>query len=236
MSLYLLLNIASLCIPFIYSFEKRMRFIKWWKEVFFSISIVAVVFIIWDIFFTDMGVWGFNERYLTGINIVNLPLEEWLFFICIPYASIFTHYALRYFFPRTVLSSKLARSITVILIVLLLFVLLFNTDKAYTLINYSLLLCVLLYILISGNEVIRTFYISFLVILIPFFIVNGILTGSFIDEPVVWYNNDENLGIRLWTVPVEDIGYAFSLIVSSIILIERFKRKSFENNNSIQRN
>lgn len=236
MSLYLLLNIASLSIPFIYSFEKRMRFIKWWKEVFFSISIVAIVFIIWDIFFTDMGVWGFNERYLTGINIVNLPLEEWLFFICIPYASIFTHYALRYFFPGMVLNSKLARSITVILIVLLLFVLLLNTDKAYTFINYSLLLCVLLYILITGNEVIRTFYISFLVILIPFFIVNGILTGSFIDEPVVWYNNNENLGIRLWTVPVEDIGYAFSLIISSIILIERFKRKSLKNNRSIQRN
>ena len=236
MSLYLLLNIASLSIPFIYSFEKRMRFIKWWKEVFFSISIVAIVFIIWDIFFTDMGVWGFNERYLTGINIVNLPLEEWLFFICIPYASIFTHYALCYFFPGMVLNSKLARSITVILIVLLLFVLLLNTEKAYTFINYSLLLCVLLYILITGNEVIRTFYISFLVILIPFFIVNGILTGSFIDEPVVWYNNNENLGIRLWTVPVEDIGYAFSLIISSIILIERFKRKSLKNNRSIQRN
>ena len=225
MSLYLLLNIASLSIPFIYSFEKRMHFIKWWKEVFLSISIVAIVFIIWDIIFTNIGVWGFNEKYLTGINLVNLPIEEWLFFICIPYASIFTHYAISYFFPRLVLSWKSARSISLMLIIILSFVILFNTDKAYTLINYGLLLFVLLYIVITRNEVIRTFYISFLVILIPFFIVNGILTGSFIDEPVVWYNNNENLGIRLGTVPIEDIGYAFSLIISSIILIEKFKNK-----------
>ena len=202
-----------------------MHFIKWWKEVFLSISIVAIVFIIWDIIFTNIGVWGFNEKYLTGINLVNLPIEEWLFFICIPYASIFTHYAIRYFFPRLVLRWKSARSITLMLIIILSFVILFNTDKVYTLINYGLLLFVLLYIVITRNEVIRTFYISFLVILIPFFIVNGILTGSFIDEPVVWYNNDENLGIRLGTVPIEDIGYAFSLIISSIILIEKFKNK-----------
>lgn len=202
-----------------------MHFIKWWKEVFLSISIVAIVFVIWDIIFTNIGVWGFNEKYLTGINLVNLPIEEWLFFICIPYASIFTHYAISYFFPRLVLSWKSARSITLMLIIILSLVILFNTDKAYTLINYGLLLFVLLYIVITRNEVIRTFYISFLVILIPFFIVNGILTGSFIDEPVVWYNNEENLGIRLSTVPIEDIGYAFSLIISSIILIEKFKIK-----------
>jgi len=62
--------------------------------------------------------------------------------------------------------------------------------------------------------------------LIPFFIVNGILIGSFIEEPVVWYNNTENLGIRLGTVPIEDIGYAFVMLFSNIILIEKLKNWS----------
>ena len=60
-------------------------------------------------------------------------------------------------------------------------------------------------------------------ILIPFVMVNAILTGSFIDEPVVWYNNSENLGIRFLTIPVEDFGYAFSLILFKLLLRKKVK-------------
>ena len=67
--------------------------------------------------------------------------------------------------------------------------------------------------------------ITFLLVLVPFFVVNGLLTGSFIPEEVVWYNNEENLGLRLGTVPVEDVFYAFSMLYMSLILIEKFKVK-----------
>lgn len=59
--------------------------------------------------------------------------------------------------------------------------------------------------------------------LIPFFIVNGILTGTGIQDEIVWYNNSENLGIRIGTIPIEDIGYAFSLLLLNLLLFERFK-------------
>ena len=61
--------------------------------------------------------------------------------------------------------------------------------------------------------------------LIPFFIVNGILTGSFIEDQVVWYNNDENLGIRIGTVPVEDSVYAFTMILTVLVLTDYFHKK-----------
>ena len=229
MSLYLLLNIASLSIPLAYSFEKRMHFIKWWKQVFLAISITAFVFIVWDVIFTKNGVWGFNHAYLIGIDIINLPLEEWLFFICIPYASIFTHYALKYFFPTIGFNRKVTAIITISLIIVLLSVIALNFKRAYTFYNYSFLVLILLYSLLTKNKELQSFYITFLVILIPFFIVNGILTGSFIDGEVVWYNNDENLGIRLFTIPIEDIGYAFNMLFMSILLIEKFKQKSLLN-------
>jgi len=228
MSLYLFLNLASISIPFLYSFEKRMRFIKFWKQVFLSIAIVAFIFISWDILFTAQGVWGFNDNYLVGLNVLNLPIEEWLFFICIPYACIFTHYAIRYFLPYVKLSSFITKGITIVLLLVLTTLIVLNYDKSYTFYNFSLLVLILLYSLIAKEAELSSFYISFLIILIPFFIVNGILTGSYIEDPVVWYNNNENLGIRLGTIPVEDIGYAFSLIFLNIILIEKFKRRSLK--------
>lgn len=223
-SLYLILNIASISVPFLYSFEKRMRFIKWWKQVFLSIFLVGTFFIIWDIIFTNKGIWGFNSRYLVGINIVNLPLEEWLFFICIPYASIFTHYAFIYFFPKISLNKISSQILTVSLISILLIVVIVNFEKAYTFFNFSLLILLLVYSLYKNDNSIRVFYITFCIILIPFFLVNGALTGSFIDEQVVWYNNNENLGLRLFTIPIEDVGYAFNLLYMNILLIEKFKK------------
>ena len=64
-----------------------------------------------------------------------------------------------------------------------------------------------------------------MVILIPFFIVNGILTGSFIETPIVSYNDLENLGIRLFTIPVEDIGYAFSMLFGNLMIFETLKKR-----------
>ncbi|KUO69257.1 MAG: hypothetical protein APF83_04325 [Lutibacter sp. BRH_c52] len=225
MSLYLILNIASFIVPFAYSFEKRMHFIRWWKSVFLSISIVGIFFIVWDIIFTQQGVWGFNPDYHLGINLWGLPIEEILFFVCIPYPSIFTHYAFLYFFENTKLSDKLTKYISIILLISAILVLFYAFPKKYTTVTFSLFILLMVFSLWKKTPVLPRFFITFLIILIPFFLVNGILTGSFIENEVVWYNNDENLNIRLFTIPVEDAVYAFNMLYPSILLIEFFKKK-----------
>ena len=225
MSLYLIINIASFIVPFAYSFEKRMHYIKWWKSVFLSIFIVGIFFIVWDIIFTKQGVWGFNPDYHLGLNLFGLPIEEILFFVCIPYASIFTHYAFNYFFENVKLSDKLTKYISIVLLTLAILVLLYAFPKKYTTVTFSLFILLMGYSLLKKPPILSQFYITFLIILIPFFIVNGILTGSFIENEVVWYNNNENLGIRLFTIPVEDAVYAFNMLYPGILLIEFFKKK-----------
>ena len=224
MFLYLLLNIGSVSIPFLYSFEKKMRFIKHWKAVFVSLTIVATVFLIWDAIFTANGVWGFNPDYHLNILLFGMPIEEWMFFFCIPYASIFIHYSLAYFKPNLLLSDKITRFITLFFMLILLPILFLNSDKDYTFVNYSFLFFILLLGFFFGVKHLQRFYISFLIILVPFFIVNGVLTGTGLEEPIVWYNNAENLGIRLITIPIEDIGYAFTMIFGNILLIEKLKK------------
>lgn len=224
-SLYLILNIASFIIPFAYSFEKKMHFIQWWKSVFLSIFIVAIFFIIWDIIFTKQGVWGFNPDYHIGLNLAGLPIEEILFFICIPYASIFTHYAFIYFFENAKLSDKLTKYISVGLLIIAIFVLFYAFPKRYTTVTFSIFILLMGYSLLKKPPILSQFYITFLIILIPFFMVNGILTGSFIENEVVWYNNDENLNIRLLTIPVEDAVYAFNMLYPNLLLMEFFKKE-----------
>lgn len=226
MSLYFFLNIASFFIPFLYSFEKRMKYIKRWKAVFPAIIITAVFFIVWDVYFARIGVWRFNPRYHSGIEWFDLPIEEWLFFICIPYASLFIHFAFHYFYPKVALTNKMVKFIYWSIVIVLLPTIIIHFDKLYTAINYSVLIFLLTYTVFKVPNILNTFFITFLIVLIPFSIVNGILTGSFIEEPVVSYNNNENLGIRLGTIPIEDIGYAFSMLLMSLVLI-----KKIENNN-----
>lgn len=225
MSLYFFLNIASFFIPFLYSFENRMKFIKRWKAVFSAIILTAIFFIVWDIIFTKMGVWSFNTKYHSGIDFFDLPLEEWLFFVCIPYASLFIHFAFHYFLPNVSLSDKTVKNIYWVLMIVLLPTIFFNYNKLYTAVNYSVLVLLLSYTVYKVPRILNTFFITFLIVLIPFSIVNGILTGSFIEEPVVMYNNNENLGIRLGTIPIEDVGYAFSMLLMSLVLIQKIENR-----------
>ena len=218
-----MINFFTIIIPLIFSFHPKLKFYKNFKPFFLSNIIVATIFIIWDIYFTKIGVWGFNPTYLLGPTIENLPFEEVLFFFCIPYASIFTHYALLHFFPQLGLPKKVTQGITILLFLIAIVIIIFNYDKWYTFVNFSFFAALLLYSLVAKDTNLNSFFITFLVILIPFFIVNGLLTGSFIEEQVVWYNDAENLGIRIGTVPIEDAFYAFGMLYTAIILIEKFK-------------
>lgn len=221
---YLLINIFSISIPLIAGFDKRLKFYQQWKYLFPAMLLTMLLFIPWDVWFTDMGIWGFNPRYLTGVEIINLPIEEWMFFIFIPYSCLFTYEALKllvrkdYFAPYVSL-------INYVLMFGLLIPGLFFIDKWYTSVTFLLtsVFIALQQFWIKGKYLGR-FYFSFLFLLIPFFIVNGLLTGSFIDEQVVWYNDDENLGLRIFTIPVEDSVYALLMLIMNVTFYERLKK------------
>lgn len=190
-----------------------------------AILVTAIFFITWDVLFTKMGVWGFNPKYLSGIYLVGLPIEEILFFFCIPYACIFTYFALNYLVERDYLFPH-QELISSVLIVILLIAGGYYINHWYTGVTFTLTGLFLAYQMLKLRpRYMGRFYFAFVFILIPFFIVNGILTGSFIDEPVVWYNNEENLGIRLGTIPIEDAFYGMFMILMSVSIAEELETR-----------
>lgn len=221
MSTYLWVNLLSISIPLILSFEPRFSFYKKWYAILPAIAVGATVFIVWDILFTGMEIWGFNELHLSGVHLASLPVEEWLFFITIPFASLFTYEVVNYHLPGNYLKKK-AYPLAYILAGILIAVGLLNAERWYTFVTFTLSgLYLLMNAFLLRPKYLGQFFIAYFLILIPFLIVNGVLTGSWIEQEVVYYNNAENLGIRLFTIPIEDSVYGMLLILINVNVFER---------------
>jgi lycopene cyclase domain-containing protein len=192
-----------------------------------AIVITSLFFLVWDEVFTREKIWGFNEKYLTGIFLGSLPVEEILFFVCIPYASIFTYFLLNQTIEKDLLFPH-QELISSVLIILLLIAGIYNIDKWYTGITFiTLALCLAYQMLKLKPRYMGRFYFAFGVLIIPFFIVNGILTGSFTEDSIVWYDDKHTLGMRIGTIPLEDFFYALLLLLINIAIIEWLEERAY---------
>lgn len=217
---YLLINFFSILVPLLFSFERRLQFFKFWKALFPAVLITGIFFIVWDHYLTVWKVWSFNPDFITGYILWDLPVEEWLFFITIPYSCLFIYESVNFISKKDPFQ-PISKNISKVLIVILMVVALFNMDKSYTGIKLSLTAFLLIWVVLKDYPFMGKFYRAYLISMIPFFIVNGLLTSL----PVVLYNDQENLGIRLGTIPVEDTQYSLLLLLMNVCWYEYFKKK-----------
>jgi len=223
--LYLIINMAVVIVPFLFSFHPKTQFFKKFSYFFKALLVVLIVFIPWDILFTHLGVWGFNSNYVLGINFFNLPLEEVLFFVCIPYACIFTYHCFNKLKLERFLKAE--NLISIALVLFLTITASLNYNRLYTSVTFTALaLFILILKYVLKVNWLHKFYFTYLILLIPFLIVNGILTGTGIEEEVVWYNNNHNLGIKMLTIPVEDIFYGMLLVMLTLSVYEYLSKKN----------
>ena len=222
---YFLILAAAVAGPLALSFDKKVAFYKKWKYLFPAMLLPASLYIVWDIYFIHKAVWGFNEAYITGIKIINLPVEEVLFFFVVPYCCMFIYECVRCYLPE-LKDKKTADTFLKILAFLLAITGIFFYARCYT--SWTFLLTGFFIAMIySLPRYFRlfdaaSFLISFCIMIVPFLIVNGFLTAI----PVVLYNDAENLGIRIFTIPFEDTFYGMLLILMNIIIYEKFKNNS----------
>ena len=200
---YFLILAFTLSYPLLKSFEDKIQFYKKWNSLFPAILISAILFIIWDVWFTKIGVWSFNSEYVTGLFILGLPIEEWLFFFITPFSCVFIHEVLNHFVKKNVFANAV-KYINTILGLGLITIAIINHNRLYTLVDFTLLgSFLLIHQYVFKSAYLARFYLTWLVCIVPFLLVNGFITGL----PIVNYNNLYNLNIRIYCIPLEDMFY-----------------------------
>lgn len=221
---YAILLVFTLLFPLLASFDKRIDYFSKWPAYLKAVLPVALIFILWDVWFTRFGVWGFNPDYFSGFTLLGLPWEEWAFFFVIPFSCLFIYESIQYFFPG-ISFGKYDRPVTLSLAILFFVVGFAKWSALYTATAFILsgFLCLFHYLFLTKSTPWRGyFYLSYAVSWIPFLLINGSLTGAFTENPVVVYNPEEFLGIRVGTIPLDDSVYSFLLLFSTTTLYEYY--------------
>lgn len=231
MSLYLIILSISLAGPLALSFEKNLKLYTRWKYLLPAIFITMFVFVVWDIIFTHMGYWFFNPIYNSGIYINKLPLEEYLFFLVIPYACAFSFYAVQFHFPKFKLNAQWTKVLTFLLVAVSVVTALLHQNLTYTFVVFLVLPVILLLSYYFARKVVEYYLAIYPILLIPFFIINGILTGTGIEQAVFDYSPEVILGIRVFSIPIEDMFYNFSLLLSPLVLTHIFEMRAEKTKN-----
>lgn len=221
---YLLINLLVLVGPLIANIYFKVSGFKFFLKNFAkTFLVVGIPFILWDTLITHRGDWSFNPLYTIGVKVGNIPLEEALFFFCIPFATMALYELVNIKFKEKRI--KIHNSIFYFLsLTFLILSFIFNTF-VYT--NNIFLLLSVLFLVVAftkTNNIFYTknFYLLVLVSYIPFLIVNGILTAL----PVVIYSNTAITNFRLHTIPFEDLFYSFLMISTYLFVYYIFKNQN----------
>jgi lycopene cyclase domain-containing protein len=186
-----------------------------------AIAIPAIPFLLWDAFVTGTH-WHFNPEYVSGIKIIDLPIEEILFFITVPFACLFTW--------EMIIRRAIEKQIDMRWLRLLLYLALpagiyfFSMGKQYTGLTLSFIFIANLVDQFLKTNLLydKRFYFYLLLIVIFTLIFNGYLTW----RPVVTYGVDYQLDFRIITIPVEDFFYGISLLWMNTSLYKRLLKNS----------
>lgn len=198
--------VSALCCPRPYTVYLR--------HALLSVLLCAAPYLLWDVLVTDRH-WNFNPRYVLAFKPFGLPPGEWLFFLTVPMATLFTWEMLYsgqekvetrpLSFP-TRLAAYAGLSLSVIAWVF---------GKEYTALALGALSCSVFAdqkLRVGLYRDPRSLAMGLLVVLWTG-IFNGYLTG----RPVVRYDAQYQIDFRIGTIPIEDFVYGLSLLAFTLI-------------------
>ena len=219
---YLLFNLVVIAVPVACQFIRPIKSVSQWRLKLFVSVIVMIPYVIWDTLVADSH-WQFSAAYILGFRLFGLPIEEWFFFITVPFGCLLVWETLPQA-DRWVARLRFLRHISSILFAALPMGLwVFSTGKQYT----GLVLCCFGLVgladrLLKTDLLLRPKTYLYLAIVSGLILVfNGYLTA----RPVVVYGEAYQMSYRIWTIPIEDFGYGFTLMLFNAMLYEKLRNE-----------
>ncbi len=218
---YLLLDAVIFAPVFAYACARRSFSRRQWFASAAAVLLVAVPFIAWDVAVAGHHWWS-DSRFVLGVRVLGLSLEEWLFFIAVPFACLFLWVTgFRHRGRARPSMRRIGVRVGLVLVVA-------AAGVGWGGPQYSALALLSLGLLVladcSWGAAVLTHRGA-----LPFAIAVVLLTALFdsflTGRPVVHYAPSAISGLRLGSIPIEDFGYGLALVGSVVTVFESITRR-----------
>lgn len=214
---YLLLQLSYLLIPFVLSVSSKVRTVFQLRYLLPAVVFTGLIFVMWNMRFIELGIWNYNYDYLTGIELLEIPIEEWLSFLIVPISAA-------YIFDWA--KSKIEQfnrqnifvAISLVLFILLGVLAYIFRKNMFSFFTFFLTTIYLGYTVFRNRfkQHYAALYVSWLAILIPFTVVFSI-AGML---PIIAYQAEQIMGIAILAVPLERFFYVFLMLLITLTIYE----------------
>ena len=97
---YLTILLIFLLVAVFFELIFRIRLYHSFKERIIIVGLFFILGITWDFYAVSRGHWKFPGNGILGVYVGNLPIEEYLFFLIMPYFAVTFYKTLEKLFHR----------------------------------------------------------------------------------------------------------------------------------------
>lgn len=225
---YLLLTFSAFALFILVRIFLKIQLAKLWRGIFFGLAVMLFILIPWEVWFSYRQIWGWSESKLFGVFVATVPMEEVLWFVAMAllFVAIYEWLGKR---PADVIKQGYPKRLTAVLSFGFFLCAIVFAGHIYTFAVASFAAVFLVWhLLIARADYIARFYLAFVIYLLPLLVLDIMRTGSFSDEPTIWYKSSDVMGLYLFKVPLENIAMYFFLMLVFITAYESLKVRSYD--------
>lgn len=157
---YLLFNLVVLLPVLVLSVKTDVKPHRHWRAFSAALLLVSLPFVVWDSWAASAGHWMFNTDYVTGWYVFNLPIEEILFFVTVPFAMLYVWGVIKKFVPDKGIAGLLPLMSLGLVAATATSMLLLHGNRAYTLAAAVAALVAVIVIAFSRITYTKRFWVS----------------------------------------------------------------------------
>jgi len=221
---YLLLLLIYLIVPVFLSFQKKVRFAFQLRYLFPATIFTGAIFLMMSWRFTEFGIWTFNDDYLTGINLLKVPLELWLSVFIIPFSAAYIYEWLKIRFEQFE-KANIFLAISLVLLIVFIALAYLYRRALFSFFIFFLTAIYLGYTLFRNRykKHLTKFYLAYLIMLIPFMVVSFIMNLL----PVITFDATHVMPVAILGVPIERFVYIYLMMLINFTIYEYISERQY---------